>query len=230
MKPALPNKSENSVKSTTPVIPVIELGSKIPTPKPDKSILVPTYEIEADQVVNLPSDKKCDICHQTFKYFQTLLQHKSQKHGIKTTFCCDKCNFKSHLPKDLRLHRQSVHQITKRKASNSELTKKIPRIEASEMYETTEIDIQEDSIVNETVISENSNPTISLLSIKPKNENVTWFCDICDIQVKEDKIEHLKEHFKKKFCDICQVSFNYYHTLLTHMLESHQIREYFFPY
>ena len=111
------------------------------------------------------------------------IQLISQKHGIKTTFCCDKCNFKSHLPKDLRLHRQSVHQITKRKASNSELkTTKIPRIEASKTYKTTEIDIKEyfieeivdneASIVNETVISENS--TISLLSIKPKNENVSF--------------------------------------------------------
>ena len=45
VKPVLPNKSENCVKSTTPVIPVIELGSKIPTQNRTKRLWYQTTKL-----------------------------------------------------------------------------------------------------------------------------------------------------------------------------------------
>ena len=58
-----------------------------------------------------------------------------------------------------------------------------------------------------------------------------WKCKICnakseskeDILCMEDKVEHLKNHFRNKYCEICNMEFNYYNTLITHMNDLHEI-------
>lgn len=147
--------------------------------------------------------KRCRFCDQIFTSFQSLLKHQLITHDVKHEFKCTQCSFTANLPKDLRIHRETIHGQNPTKSNLEDSRKRKSQMnfpgvikKFKEEHKHYRCDCYFEAYTKQAISNHIREKHIPVIVNKFEKELKCSMCEFTANTIKALSNHHLEEHVK----------------------------------
>ena len=152
---------------------------------------------------NVDESKRCRFCDQIFTSFQSLLKHQLVMHDVKHEFKCTQCSFTANLPKDLRIHRETIHGQNPTKSNLDDSRKRKSQMnfpgvikKFKEEHKHYRCDCYFEAYTKQAISNHIREKHIPVIVNKFEKELKCSMCEFTANTIKALSNHHLEEHVK----------------------------------